>query len=565
VLIGTNNVGKTTILNALQFAMGDGRFSVSQDDFHVQDGIPGKHLVIDLLFLPTDEQGNSAEDFDLSWTAIFGKGIQEGNGHQFFAFRTRVSSEDLDKSFAPTRYILKQWLEWDPTDSWQSTEIEGDSFRISAISRSIPLYFQNAQRDILDDIRQRSSFLGKALSKISYDKDEQQALQELIQELNDKAVQSSPILEALKENLSLLGNTFGSTQGAADITPFSKNIRDLTKSVRLHFNDGVENLSMEYHGMGTRSWASLLVLKAFVQIIAEECKRTTAAFQPILALEEPEAHLHPNAQKQIMEQIQGFPGQIIVSTHSPYVVAQSNLLDCRVLQRIGKTTAVNQIITKWEPEEYRKIYNHVISTHGELLFSRAIVLCEGETEEQLIPKCIEAYTGKPPFEFGISVVGVGGFGNIQTFARIFYELALPMLILADNDGNVKIEIMNHLHKITSDNGNHSIRSIFLDAGNDIEAQLVAEGYQVALKEAIFRHLQPSFSNDRHAEAKRVEIEKLNDYDLLSKLREMKAQYSAKLGDIFIEQDKIQDDNFKLPRHIVELIKQLGLTRRRRLL
>lgn len=562
ILIGTNNVGKTTLLNALQLALGDGHFSLTPDDFHLENGVPCSELLVDLLFCPIDVEGNLSEDFDQTWISVLGKGIKDDGEQQFFAFRTRASSDEMDKNLVPSRCILNQWLDSDDQGSWQVPSIEGESFRVSSISKVIPLYFQNAQRDILDDIRQRSSYLGKALSKISYDASEQQALQELIQEVNDKAVQSSDILKLLKENLSQLGNTFGTTQGSADITPFAKNIRDLTKSVRLHFHDGVENLSMEYHGMGTRSWSSLLVLKAFVQIIAKEAEQTDKPFYPILALEEPEAHLHPNAQKQIMGQIKGFPGQIIVSTHSPYVVAQVSLLNCRLLQRLNADTSVNQVTSQWSSEDIRKIHNHVIQSHGELLFSRQIILCEGETEEQLIPNWIKAYTGKDPYELGLSVVGVGGYGNIQIFMRIFYDLKIPQVIFADNDGNVQNEINKHLRQIAGQNDSSLITLIFLDSPNDIEAQLLSENYRDLLVQSIIRYIKPTFVNQRHEAAKIGEIQNLTDSDLLVKLREMKCQYSAQLGNIFVEMAEANLDSVIFPKHFLLLATQIGLQKRR---
>ncbi len=562
ILIGTNNVGKTTILNALQLAMGDGRFSLTPDDFHLEAGTPCSELIVDVLFRPVEADGTIAEDFDQTWTNALGKGIKDDGERQFFAFRTRASSEESDKNLVPTRTILNQWPVMDDQGSWKNTNIEGDPFRVSSISKSIPLYFQNAQRDILDDIRQRSSYLGKALSKISYNASEQQALQELIQEVNDKAVSSSPILGTLKDNLSQLGNTFGSTQGSADITPFAKNIRDLTKSVRLHFHDGVENLSMEYHGMGTRSWSSLLVLKAYVQIIAQEANDDGKPYYPILALEEPEAHLHTNAQKQIMGQIKDFPGQILVSTHSPFVVAQADLLNCRLLQRFSSSTSVNQIYSQWSPEEMRKIQSHVIQSHGELLFSRQIVLCEGETEEQLIPKLIKAYSGKYPYEYGISVVGVGGFGNIQIFMRIFHDLNIPQIVFADNDGNVRRDILKHLAQISGGNSLANIVPIFLDAPNDIESQLLADGYKTLLVQSVVCHLKPSFSTPQHEAARTREIQSLSDDDLLVKLRDMKTQYSAQLGEIFVENAESNYSSVVFPKHFLMLASQLGIQSRR---
>ena len=59
------------------------------------------------------------------------------------------------------------------------------------------------------------------------------------------------------------------------------------------------NETMEYHGMGTRSWSSLLTLKSFIDILDKTAIKEQSVFFPILAIEEPEAHLHPNAQKKL--------------------------------------------------------------------------------------------------------------------------------------------------------------------------------------------------------------------------------------------------------------------------
>ena len=42
-------------------------------------------------------------------------------------------------------------------------------------------------------------------------------------------------------------------------------------------------------------------------------------------------------------------------------------------------------VGQFTPEELNRIEREVINTRGELLFSNAIVLCEGTTEEQAIP------------------------------------------------------------------------------------------------------------------------------------------------------------------------------------
>ena len=103
---------------------------------------------------------------------------------------------------------------------------------------------------------------------------------------------------------------------------------------------GASAFPLARHGMGTRSLASLLVFRAFASWRQERAQEGGDEVHTLLALEEPEAHLHPHAQKALFAQIRDIPGQRIVSTHSPYFVAQSRLEDLRLLAKAKSDTTV---------------------------------------------------------------------------------------------------------------------------------------------------------------------------------------------------------------------------------
>jgi putative ATP-dependent endonuclease of OLD family len=63
VLVGTNNSGKTTILKALQLALSNTHF-ISNDDFFYCDDYIDDTIIIDLLFVPIDEDCVIASQFD---------------------------------------------------------------------------------------------------------------------------------------------------------------------------------------------------------------------------------------------------------------------------------------------------------------------------------------------------------------------------------------------------------------------------------------------------------------------------------------------------------------------
>jgi predicted ATP-dependent endonuclease of OLD family len=57
---------------------------------------------------------------------------------------------------------------------------------------------------------------------------------------------------------------------------------------------------------------------AFIEVLEKKHIAEEECFFPIVAAEEPEAHLHPNAQRTLYKQLTDIKGQTIISSHSPY-------------------------------------------------------------------------------------------------------------------------------------------------------------------------------------------------------------------------------------------------------
>jgi putative ATP-dependent endonuclease of OLD family len=59
VLIGTNNSGKTSLIKALQLAIGDYARFLSEEDFHIaSDDERAKEILVDIRVIPVDDDGN---------------------------------------------------------------------------------------------------------------------------------------------------------------------------------------------------------------------------------------------------------------------------------------------------------------------------------------------------------------------------------------------------------------------------------------------------------------------------------------------------------------------------
>ena len=70
VLTGTNNVGKTSILKALQLALGSRSF-LSIDDLHLSKDGKAERIIVDIRIVPVNDKGDIQKEFSEDWEAIF--------------------------------------------------------------------------------------------------------------------------------------------------------------------------------------------------------------------------------------------------------------------------------------------------------------------------------------------------------------------------------------------------------------------------------------------------------------------------------------------------------------
>ncbi len=535
VLTGMNNSGKTSLLKAIQLALGNRQF-ISQEDFFIKDVEAADKIIIDLLILPLDNDGNQSAEFEADWEILLTTDrIRTDGSNSFVPLRTVVTYDPVNSSFKAQQYILNTWPSYTADVNWFDVD---NGKKTNFFFDELPFFYIDAQRDILEDIKLRNSYLGKMLSKIEYSQEDIEALEEQIKALNDTAVNSSEILSNIKQNLKDLDTAMDSQTGGVEITPFTKKIRDLNKGLTIYYGDTKDSFSMEYHGMGTRSWSSLLTLKSFISLLATNATNNEAVFFPIVAIEEPEAHLHPNAQKKLYGQIANIPGQKIISTHSPYIAATAELSYLRNLYKKDKLVCGKVDCTNLTPEDIRKIDRQVINTRGEIFFSRAIVFFEGETEEQALPILAKKFYGKSPIELGLDFIGVGGYGNYLPFLRFAEAFNIPWFIFSDAENTADKPIKARVQEQFLNCGTPRAESdavVFVDDGNDFEKQLIVDGYQDEIKDALLS--LGEYANERHKSAKQNEIQAYGDDQLYEIITGIKTKFGPAIADSIVKSGK----------------------------
>lgn len=483
VLVGTNNAGKTTLLKALQLALTNSHF-ISNDDFFYCDEYIDDTIIVDVLFVPLDENGNITNEFNEVWNDVF-KADRIGisaEGNQIMAFRTII--KENNKTFRKQQFFIDQWEEFLNEDTnWYDNEYDKE---LSFYFDEIPFFYLEANRDILEDIKSKSSYLGRILSSLEFSLENKQKIEALISELNSTTIGSSDILTELETTLKELDTAMDNTNNTVQLTPFTKKVRDLNKGIRINYSE----FSMDYHGMGTRSWSSLLVLKSFLNLNHKIYEDNGKPYYPILAIEEPESHLHPNAQKKLYSQINEIVGQKIISTHSNYIAANANLSEIRsLIKKESNITIGKLLVDNIDDEENRKIRRQVINTRGELFFSKVVILCEGETEEQSLPLLIEKQLNLDMVSIGINIIGINGGGNYFPFIYFCESLGIKWFILSDGENPILKKIKKDMIKLNQlevrpEDYEFPDNIIHFENQEDFERHLINNGFKEEIEDTL---------------------------------------------------------------------------------
>jgi putative ATP-dependent endonuclease of the OLD family len=482
VLVGENNVGKSTLLRALDIVLGGCR--PVDEDLHVsEDGTRSAEFIVDLKIVPW-----RGDEFDDALAGRFGQAIRLPlDEPQFVVIRTvcRPGSDGMGPS-VEQRY-LERWT-CDRAEAAESALLPERPSRDQL--QLLSFFLLDARRDLVDELRHRYSYWGRLLSDVGIHDEDREDLETKLQDVGAEVVAKSDVLNDLREELERVREALGSAVSGVTIEALPARIEEVARSVDvlLRAPDSAA-LPLRLQGMGSRSLAAVMVFQAFARLRlgADQDVRPL----PISGFEEPEAHLHPHAQRAMFEIIRQLPGQKIVSTHSPHVVQVADLFDLRVLTRSGATIDCRFIpsikpdgTATFSPEGLAKARRFVQRNNGEVLFARCVVLYEGDTEDGALPTFARARWDLDPSAHGVSMVETQGAGNMKHFVRVLDSLGIPWVVLVDGDpagtdaiAGIETELGRPM---TAD------EHFVLPGGVGFEQYLIAQGFEPEIRSAIAR-------------------------------------------------------------------------------
>jgi len=486
ILIGKNNTGKTAFLEALNYAIGTRKGMPSEDDFYAKQ-----------------DQFNPKKSAPINITIELREAIDDRFSDEIlYRFDKAIQFDEIQYPEDPIRYI--QICYEFKYDSETNKYIE-DRYFLDANNKKLskdsivkreqlsffPFFYLTTLRDINKEIKNKFSFWGQLKNHIDY-KDKEDDIKELIGQLNDLIIKDNTTVNELTSKLKELEKEINISSDSLHLLAFSKRSWELLDELNIYLKTSNAHLALPIakHGMGTQNLAVLMIFNAYLDILLPKITENGQT-TPIIGIEEPEAHIHPHAQRAVFQQVSNMNGQKIISTHSPFIVGQADIYDYMVFKNKNGLTIVKRI-PKYKkefkfkhglseaayknnsyltPDEELLIKRYIQYRNAELFFSSLFVLCEGDSEKVFLERIFPYHIDKTTGQLGISIVSCNG-RTYSPFLKIASKDAFDLMwfILSDAEDDTKKVVKNVVEK----NGyNHtelvdSKRISYLPDMNDFE-------------------------------------------------------------------------------------------------
>ncbi len=153
----------------------------------------------------------------------------------------------------------------------------------------------------------------------------------------------------------------------------------------------------------------------------------------ILAVEEPEAHLHPVLQRLIYREVlHNSNTSVIFTSHSTHIASVAPLRSIVQIRHAGQSSHVFSTVNlSIEEKEKRDVERYIDAKRGEIYFGKAIILVEGITEEYIIPSAA-SLTDTPLDNFGVVVCNIDST-NFKPYIELLNTLNIPWVLFTDGD------------------------------------------------------------------------------------------------------------------------------------
>lgn len=401
VLVGANDVGKSSFLRCLDMALGASTAALyarlTSADFRDHS----EFLAIEVALVDFAESEKAAFVDDIDTTAEAGPTVV-----------IRLEAELVDGE----------------TVSIQRFAVGGRNRRmltrlqLSTIGWNLVGAMQSGARDFREEKNSSLQGMLETLDLGSEKESFETAVGKLQEQLND-----SGVLKGLRGDLAKqLSQAVPRRIEESDLAFLAGGVadEDLLADVRLRIKKAGELRSMNEQSDGARALFAI----AMYDLISSRAN--------IVAIDEPEVHLHPTAQRTLASLLKNSTTQKIIATHSSDIVGAFSPEDVVVVRDKGLAVQANTGFLSG----FSKLSAHWwVRDKLEPLTSRQVVLVEGISDRIVMQRAAELLD-RDPDRYGVSIVETDGGNEIPNARKIFGPegFDVDLLMLIDEDAKDKV-------------------------------------------------------------------------------------------------------------------------------
>ena len=492
-LVGENNAGKSSLLQALAVAVGS-RQATSDDLRRLPSGRSAGDAIIDVWIAPTSQR-----EFDDSTRQRLGSvQRQPGTNHEVVGIRTILKPSDEGSGLRIRRLFLQpsgnDWVASQQTVTSQALDL-------------LDAHMLDASRDLMTELGARSSTWGRVVADLKIPERPQRhdgsddplgraALESDLRLLAGNLRAASPVLGQLEKDLSGVAQA-QATVGRVELVPVPPDVDELARTIQvvLHQEDRL-SLPLRFHGLGSRSLAALFVFQTLcgLRIGADQGLRPHL----LILLEEPESHLHPQAVVALRDLIDALPGQTIVATHSTHLVAESSPEIVRLVRRSPDGSRILRL----PPDDAKRIAQFrrfIERPFGEIFFARLVVFVDGTSERNALPILLKPVLGCDVGGLGVTFVDCESMvedRRLQRLVDALHAIEIGWLMFVDNDEAGVAALVRITDPATGQALTTQLPTVVLSGRKQIEQLLLDAGYEEEI-EAVAAEANQPISDGRH--------------------------------------------------------------------
>lgn len=443
-VVGANNSGKSNLLHGIRLAIDAALSSYSRqlqfEDFHVPlDPRKPQHILIAVEFRGYEEDPN--QDAMLSGYQI---GDDGKAARIMFRFRpNKKLREEYESTGIEPKDLKPEDYRWEIVGGGEGDPLAigwndnvGSWVKFEELQQAFLVAFMEPLRDVESKLRQsRGSPLAKLIASTNISASEQDGLVKVLEDANDKVAQSKTIKNLGAEIKGSLDKAAGPSftmgirlgMAAAGFTDISRGLTVLLS------NSALASFDPSRNGLGLNN---VLFISMLMTVFEARIREGKSAGQ-LLLIEEPEAHLHPQLQRVLVNALKANGIQTIVTSHSTHITSSIPLESLVILGNEGGATTTGRVpatINEVTSERKADLERYLDATRGALLFGYRVVLVEGPAEQFLIPALARKLMKVDLEQQGILVIPIYGV-HFDVYSPLFGAEALRVrcAIIADGD------------------------------------------------------------------------------------------------------------------------------------